>query len=130
MRGSTVSVCRNMVQCSHNLNKLCIVVLAQPPVITKAPTDVIATENDRATFECQATANPRPSLSWRKLDKTPLPRVRSTISSNNTLTITNLRTLDEGSYVCEAENVFGVTHAYATLAVQGILSHHLLMDQY
>ena len=83
----------------------------------------LMSENDRASFECQASANPRPGLSWHRLDETPLPKARSTVSSNNTLTISILRTHDAGSYVCEAENVFGVTRAYATLAVQGMSAH-------
>jgi hypothetical protein len=92
--------------------------VAQPPVITKAPKDVIALERNTANFACQATGNPKPSFRWRRLDETPLPRARSKVSSNNTLTISSLRTQDAGSYVCEAKNVFGVTRAYATLAVK------------
>jgi hypothetical protein len=92
--------------------------IAQPPVITKAPINVVAREDGKATFECQASANPRPSIRWRRLDDSPLPKARSAVSSNSTLTISKLHARDAGSYVCEAENIFGMTRAYATLAVQ------------
>ena len=69
-----------------------------------------------------------PSLSWHRLDNNPLPKDRSTVSNKNTLTITNLSSEDAGSYICEAGNKFGVTHAHASLVVEGIPDLVVAMD--
>ncbi|XP_062508018.1 immunoglobulin superfamily member 10-like isoform X2 [Corticium candelabrum] len=89
-----------------------------PPVITKFPADVIALEGASAVFECAADAVPQPTIRWRKVGDSSLPRSRATITSSNTLTITSVIPQDTGSYVCETENIFGKAQAYASLAVR------------
>ena len=98
---------------------LLLLVVADPPLITKSPADFVASEGDTAVFECAATGNPRPTIRWRRLGDSSLPTSRTTISYTNALTITNLQQDDSGSYVCEASTVFGMTQAYTTLAVNG-----------
>ena len=87
-----------------------------------------------AVFECEARGTPNPTIGWRRLDNSPLPKLRASVLLTNALKIVDIQTEDAGSYVCEAKNVFGLEQAYATLAVQGIDSiclahilHHYCM---
>ena len=70
------------------------------------------------TFACAARGFPPPKITWRK-QSSKLPVLRATISDNNSLVITNIHRDDADTYICQAENVFGVKNAYATLVVQG-----------
>ncbi|XP_062506265.1 roundabout homolog 1-like isoform X1 [Corticium candelabrum] len=88
-----------------------------PPVITKQPSAVVSLESEEAKFHCKAEGFPTPKIRWLKLDST-LPRSRATMSLNDTLTIRNVHRHDAGTYVCLAENIFGVVRSYASLIVQ------------
>ena len=75
-----------------------------------------------AVFKCEARGTPNPTISWRRLDNSPLPKLRASVLLTKALRIVDIQQEDAGSYVCEAKNVFGLEQAYATLAVQGITS--------
>ncbi|XP_062504646.1 roundabout homolog 1-like [Corticium candelabrum] len=89
----------------------------EPPVITTKPANAIIAVSESAKLDCQASGFPRPEIRWLKVDSN-LPLSRSSISPNGTLTITDTRRHDTGTYVCVAENIFGVAKAYAPLVVQ------------
>ena len=94
--------------------------LIDPPVITRSPLSVTVLQKGSAVFECEAHGTPNPTISWRRLDNYPLPKLRASVLLTNALKLVDIQPEDAGSYVCEAENVFGLGQAYATLAVQGI----------
>ena len=68
-------------------------------------------------FECKARGFPKPQIRWQKLDSS-LPRSRTSISREDSLTINSVQQSDAGTYVCLAESVFGVAKSYAILVVQ------------
>ena len=90
---------------------------AEPPVITTKPANAIIAVSESARLDCQASGFPRPEIRWLRVDSN-LPLSRSSISPNGTLTITDTRRHDTGTYVCVAKNIFGVAKAYAPLVVQ------------
>ena len=91
-----------------------------PPVIARSPVSVTVLQKGSAVFECEARGTPNPTIRWRRLDNSPLPKLRASVLLTNALKIVDIQQEDAGSYVCEAKNVFGLEQAYATLAVQGI----------
>ncbi|XP_062523403.1 hemicentin-2-like [Corticium candelabrum] len=89
-----------------------------PPVVTRSPLSVTVLQKGLAVFECEARGTPNPTISWRRLDNSPLPKLRASVLLTDALKIVDVQPEDAGSYVCEAKNVFGLEQAYATLAVQ------------
>ena len=97
-------------------------VILDPPVITRSPLSVTVIQKGSAVFKCEVHETPNPTISWRRLDNSPLPRLRASVLLTNALKIVDIQPEDAGSYICQAKNVFGLEQAYATLAVQGITS--------
>ena len=104
-----------------------MLVPVDPPVITKQPGAVVSLESEEAKFHCEAEGFPTPKIRWLKLDST-LPRSRATMSLNDTLTIRNIHRHDAGTYVCLAENIFGVVRSYASLIVQGQSFREIVLE--
>ncbi|XP_072028791.1 uncharacterized protein [Amphiura filiformis] len=90
-----------------------------------SPEDVSVYEGDTARFKCQATGTPRPRISWQKdgsvLDLTmEIIASRFALLPSGALEIRNIRSIDGGSYRCQATNdVTGqtVTSRTASLTV-------------
>ena len=83
---------------------------------------------ETAEFYCKARGQPKPRLLWYKDDKlVPEDYDRYKIVthtttagfSNSSLTIVDLTTLDDGTFVCEAVNVAGKDQCKAELFVDG-----------
>lgn len=91
------------------------------PEITKQPASVVITELGKAVFDCKARGFPGPRIRWQKLDSS-LPRSRTSISREDSLTVNRVQQSDAGTYVCLAESVFGVAKNYAILVVQSSVS--------
>ena len=78
-------------------------------MIITPPQNRSAAVFENVTFECTATGNRRPSITWMQQDGT---EPRGTISTNpsensitSTLTIINITSSDFTSYFCRAENI-------------------------
>ncbi|XP_067874605.1 cell adhesion molecule 4 [Heterodontus francisci] len=75
-----------------------------PTVKVQSPS-VLLREGDDVTLTCSVTGNPQPAnVVWSRLNDTVPSRAEQ---RGNRLTITGLSTLDNGTYVCEAENELG-----------------------
>ena len=94
--------------------------------------DQTQNENDTASFTCQATGEPVPTISWY-FNGTPVNQaniIKYTISMmslnvttiNNTLTIMNVQSSDVGTYTCNATNVVSTDTSSGVLTVNGELS--------
>ncbi|KAK6173969.1 hypothetical protein SNE40_017334 [Patella caerulea] len=76
------------------------------PVINATSPDQQAVEGTTVKFQCQASGNPQPTITWSKVDG-DLPASRVTYPAPDELMISNIQTNDRGSYVCEAVNIQG-----------------------
>ena len=110
--------------------------LSVAPLITASPESVTELQGDMAVFTCNATARPRPRITWWRvnvngsfdmvnyeinktiIDSFPIGEEREVISS---LTILDVQPSDAGIYLCQAENPAGLAAESAILTVHGKL---------
>ena len=91
--------------------------------------DQIQDEGDTASFSCQATGEPVPTISWyfngalladgatHTISETSV----DTITINSTLTIMSVQSSDVGTYTCNATNVVSSDTSSGVLTVNGEL---------
>ena len=91
--------------------------------------DQTQNEGDRASFTCQATGEPVPTISWYfngSLLVNGTEHMTSMMSLNSTtissiLTIMNVQSSDVGTYTCNATNVVSSDTSSGVLIVNGEL---------
>lgn len=84
-------------------------------MVATYPKIILTSHGNHVTFSCNATGTPKPLITWSKFQGR-LP-VSSSVSSEGTLTILNVRTEDSGSYVCNATNKVGINSSSVGLQV-------------
>ena len=82
--------------------KTLLVVVSIPRFIVKPPVNVSAVFGGSVTFNCSATGDPQPVISWKK-QGAQLPAGRSQ-QINGTLAIKDVTMNDTGNYICVATN--------------------------
>ncbi|KAL2077862.1 hypothetical protein ACEWY4_027366 [Coilia grayii] len=96
------------------------------PHITSTNTAVVfAPPEADASLPCQATGSPKPMISWRSMSTGATIQggihqkemSKFEVLQNGTLMVKNLKSEDEGQYLCLAQNRFGLAHSVATLVV-------------
>ena len=97
-----------------------IYVFTDRPEFIQHPKNQTLTEGDNATFTCDTSGNPSPTLSWTKDGSVVNLTSRISLSLDNTLlVITNVSRGDSGQYICVSANVVGTAQSStATLNVQ------------
>ena len=75
-------------------------------------------ESQTAILKCTADGNPRPKVTWSKLNSS-LPVGRYVVESSGALIVKDVRSGDDGVYSCRAENLLGQVNESAKLTVQG-----------
>ena len=91
--------------------------------------DQIQDEEDTASFTCQATGKPVPTISWYFNGALLANGATHTISEtsvntttiNSTLTIMSVQSSDVGTYTCNATNVVSSDTSSGVLTVNGEL---------
>ena len=91
--------------------------------------DQIQNEGDIASFSCQATGEPIPTISWyfngvllvNGTEHMISMMSLSTTTISNTLTIMNVQSSDVGTYTCNATNVVSSDTSSGVLTVNGEL---------
>ena len=89
-------------------------------------------EGDTASFTCQATGEPVPTISWyfngipisndTDVDKYDISETSvNTTTINSTLTIMSVQSSDVGTYTCNATNVVSSDTSSGVLTVNGEL---------
>ena len=102
------------------------------PTISLEVMDQIQDERDTASFTCQATGEPVPTISWylngisinndTDVDKYDISETSvDTTTINSALTIISVESSDVGTYTCNATNVVSSDTSSGILTVNGEL---------
>ena len=99
------------------------------PSVSPKVMDQIQNEGDTASFTCQATGEPVPTISWyfngtllvNGMEHMISMISLNTITINSTLTIMNVQSSDVGTYTCNATNVVSTDNSSGVLTVNGEL---------
>ena len=98
------------------------------PTIFVPPENLTVVQPQSATFLCNATARPRPEITWWRMGNQLMAQTNTIeISSDSfgereiesNLTIIMADPSDTGGYICQATNVAGQDNATAELTVHG-----------
>ncbi|KAM5235550.1 protogenin [Ctenodactylus gundi] len=89
------------------------------PTIVAGPQNVTTALRQSVVFECMATGNPKPLVSWSRLDHKPLDVFHTRVLGNGNLMISDVGLQHAGVYVCRATTpgTRNFTVAMATLTV-------------
>ena len=99
------------------------------PTVSPEVMDQIENEGDTASFTCQATGGPVPTISWyfnstllvNGAKHTILETSVNTTTIGSTLTIMSVESSDVGTYTCNATNVVSSDTSSGVLTVNGEL---------
>ncbi|XP_041075259.1 protogenin-like [Polyodon spathula] len=91
----------------------------QKPRIIAGPQNITATLHQSAILECVATGNPKPIISWSRLDHKSIDVFNTRVLGNGNLIISDVKLQHAGVYVCRATTpgTRNFTVATAALAV-------------
>ncbi|XP_029102224.1 basement membrane-specific heparan sulfate proteoglycan core protein isoform X4 [Scleropages formosus] len=76
---------------------------------------------DSINLECQASGDPRPSVSWHRMDSNRKSLLTSPVpmESNAVMQVLVARLEDAGTYICTARNAEGTSEARVEVVVEG-----------
>ena len=86
------------------------------PTVTVSPALLTVIRNQSAKFYCSADGNPKPKVSWSRINGAGLPNLDS---PNYMLYISKATFNDSGNYVCTAKNILGQVKKDVRLFVEG-----------
>ncbi|XP_042897361.1 roundabout homolog 1 isoform X3 [Parasteatoda tepidariorum] len=86
------------------------------PFFVKEPEHLTVLSGADVSFPCDVEGDPPPSVTWRRKDNKIAPG-RAEVSKDSSLIIKNASIIDEGTYVCEAENSVGTISSEVSLTV-------------
>ena len=76
------------------------------PSLLQSPVGTTVNESQTAILKCIVDGNPRPKVTWSKLNSS-LPMGRHVVESSGALIMKDVRPGDEGVYSCRAKNLLG-----------------------
>ena len=88
-----------------------------PPAVVVSPVTLTVNEGGSASFQCSASGNPEPSLTWSKLNNQS--QITQSAVSGGKLALEKVTGNDSGVYQCSATNILGNTQEMVRLAVNG-----------
>ncbi|XP_044798653.2 hemicentin-1 isoform X3 [Bubalus bubalis] len=92
--------------------------LQSPPIITLEPVETIINAGSKVILNCQATGEPRPTISWSRQGHSILWDERINVLSNNSLHIAAAQKEDTSEYECVARNLMGSVLVRVPVIVQ------------
>ncbi|KAF4017434.1 hypothetical protein G4228_008683 [Cervus hanglu yarkandensis] len=92
------------------------------PTIVAGPQNITTSLHQTVVLECVATGNPKPIISWSRLDHKSIDVFNTRVLGNGNLMISDIRLQHAGVYVCRATTpgTRNFTVAMATLTVLGL----------
>ncbi|KAK6480953.1 hemicentin-1-like [Huso huso] len=96
-----------------------------PPEFSETPADVTVEVGQNVTLACSARGYPAPQVTWQRQDGEPLYIKPDSLSNvfqleTGALLIESVWLDDEGLYVCEAQNQFGLIRTEVRITVTGL----------
>ena len=108
-----------------------------PTILSLEPRALTVVQFEEAVFTCNATARPRPTITWfrvaadgnrTEVDPTTVkPSEIGERELSSELTISNAQPSDAGSYTCQADNVVSSVDESSVLMVHGKRSIKILV---
>nr|XP_033484843.1 basement membrane-specific heparan sulfate proteoglycan core protein isoform X12 [Epinephelus lanceolatus] len=117
--GAYRCVASNPFGITHTIVSL---IVKESPVATVTPVGPVRVRvGEPINLECQASGEPRPSVSWHRLDSNRKTMLSSPVpmESNAVMQILVARPEDSGTYVCTARNNEGTTETKVEVHVEG-----------
>uniref|UniRef100_A0A8D3BGI2 Heparan sulfate proteoglycan 2 n=1 Tax=Scophthalmus maximus TaxID=52904 RepID=A0A8D3BGI2_SCOMX len=117
--GAYRCVASNPFGITHSIVSL---IVKESPVATVTPVGPVQIRlGEPINLECQATGEPRPSVSWHRLDSNRKTMLSSPVpmESNAVMQILVARPEDSGTYVCTARNNEGSAETRVEVIVEG-----------
>ncbi|KAM7405193.1 hypothetical protein PAMP_012474 [Pampus punctatissimus] len=117
--GAFRCVASNPFGITHTIVSL---IVKESPVATVTPVGPVRVRvGEPINLECQASGEPRPSVSWHRLDSNRKTVLSSPVpmESNAVMQILVARPEDSGMYVCTARNNEGTTETKVEVIVEG-----------
>uniref|UniRef100_A0A3Q4MA73 Heparan sulfate proteoglycan 2 n=1 Tax=Neolamprologus brichardi TaxID=32507 RepID=A0A3Q4MA73_NEOBR len=117
--GAYRCVASNPFGITHTIVSL---IVKEAPVATVTPVGPVQIRvGEPINLECQASGEPRPSVSWHRLDNNRKVVLSSPVlmESNAVMQILAARPEDSGTYVCAARNNEGTTETRVEVIVKG-----------
>ncbi|KAM9313261.1 protogenin [Gastrophryne carolinensis] len=74
----------------------------EKPVIIAPPRNTTISLHQTLTLECLATGNPKPIVSWSRLDQKPIDVFNTRVLGNGNLVISDVKVQHAGVYICRA----------------------------
>ena len=87
------------------------------PAVVVSPVTLTVNEGGTASFQCSASGNPEPAVSWSKLNNQS--EVTQSAVSGGKLELKKVTGSDSGVYQCSATNILGNSWEVARLVVNG-----------
>ncbi|KAJ8046034.1 Inactive tyrosine-protein kinase 7 [Holothuria leucospilota] len=97
------------------------ITVATKPRFTVSPVDTEVRESDPAQLDCQAEADPEPTIRWQYKGAEMSQNQFTRILDNGTLVFYNPSVQNAGTYTCVASNIAINSEASALLTVKAIL---------
>ena len=88
------------------------------PVVMISPMKQTVRENQNAVFQCSATGNPRPTITWSQAHGSGLSDSLQ-FEPNGQLVLRRVALADSGRYICAARSALGSANISASLQVEG-----------
>ena len=82
------------------------------PSLLQRTVGMTVNESQTAMLKCTAGGDPKPNVTWSKLNSS-LPVGRHVVESSGALIVKDVRPGDEGVYSCKAQSLLGQVNAWA-----------------
>ena len=87
------------------------------PAVVVSPVTLTVNEGGTASFQCSASGNPEPAVTWSKLDNQS--DITQSVVSRGKLELKKVTGSDSGMYQCSATNILGNSQEVVRLAING-----------